>query len=94
MPAQPYRFRLYIVGGHLGSGRAEPELRRALDACIPGAYELEVVDLRGRPDLAQADQVIAAPTAMRLSPAPERRAVGSFADARAVAAALDLPAGG
>jgi circadian clock protein KaiB len=90
MPARPYRFRLYIVGGHVGSARAEPDLRQVLDACVPDAYQLEVIDLSARPDLAQADQVIAAPTVIRLDTAPQRRAVGSLSSAQAVSAALGL----
>ena len=88
---KPYWFRLYIVGGQYGSQRAEPDLRQALDACIPGEYALEVIDLRSRPDLAEADRVLAAPTVMRLAPEPARRAVGNLTDAEALARALELP---
>jgi circadian clock protein KaiB len=47
--------------------------------------------MRARPDLVQADRVIAAPTVIRFSPAPERRVFGSLTDARAVADGLGLP---
>jgi len=90
MPANAYRFRLYIVGGHVGSARAEPDLRQVLDACIPEGYDLEVIDLNSRPDVAQADQVIAAPTVIRMAPDPVRRAVGALSSTSAVAAALGL----
>ena len=90
MPANAYRFRLYIVGGHVGSARAEPDLRQVLDACIPEGYDLEVIDLNSRPDVAQADQVIAAPTVIRMAPDPVRRAVGALSSTPAVAAALGL----
>ncbi len=84
------RFRLYVMGGHIGSARAEPDLRRALDAYLPGAYHLEVVDLRARPDLAAADDVMVVPTALRLDFAPPRRAAGDFSNPAGVAAALGL----
>lgn len=86
-----YRFRLFIVGGNIGSARAEPDLRAVLEARVPGAYELEVVDLVARPELAREDGVMAAPTVIRLAPAPQRRAVGSLADPKQVAEALGLP---
>lgn len=86
-----YRFRLYIPAGQIGSSRAEPDLRHSLDACIRGAYELEVVDLRARPDLAEADKVMVAPAVIRLEPPPECRAIGELSDARALATALELP---
>ena len=91
MPTRKYAFRLYIVGGNVGSARAEPDLRQALDACLPQGYDLEVVDLRARPDLAEIDRVIAAPTVIRLSPQPVRRAIGSLSDPKALSAALSLP---
>ena len=91
MPAKAYRFRLYVVGGHVGSARAEPDLRNVLDACLPEGYDLEVIDLNARPDLAQNDQVMAAPTVIRLAPEPVRRAVGALSSTAAVAAALGLP---
>jgi len=90
MAAERFRFRLYIVGGQVGSERAEPDLRQALDRYLAQGYDLEVVDLRARPDLAAADRVMAAPTVIRLAPAPEKRAVGSLAEAGAVAKALGL----
>lgn len=86
-----YRFRLYVVGGHVGSERAEPDLRQVLDACLAGRYDLDVVNLQARPDLAEKDNVIAAPTVIRLAPAPVRRAIGALDDPLAVAAALLLP---
>jgi circadian clock protein KaiB len=84
------RFRLYIMGGHIGSARAEPDLRRALEAYLPGAYQLEVVDLRSRSDLAAADDVMIVPTVLRLDAASRRRAAGDFSDPAGVAAALGL----
>ena len=91
MSAKPYRFRLYVVGGQVGSLRAEPDLRQVLESLVPGRYDLEVVDLLARPDLAKGDEVAIAPTVLRLHPAPPRRVMGSLADASKVAAALDLP---
>lgn len=94
MRSKPYRFRLYIVGGQVGSQRAEPDLREALDAFIAGSYELDVIDVRARPDLAEADRVVAAPTVIRLDPPPLRRAIGALSDVSRVAAALGLSSSG
>jgi len=85
-----YRFRLYVLGGQVGSARAEPDVRKTLDAILPDRYELEVVDLRARPDLAAADGVMVVPTILRLAPSPVRRAVGSLESPAALAAALGL----
>jgi circadian clock protein KaiB len=86
-----YRFRLFIVGGNIGSARVEPDLRAVLEARLPNAYDLEVVDLAAHPELGREDGVMAAPTVIRLAPGPQRRAVGNFADPGQVAEALGLP---
>jgi circadian clock protein KaiB len=86
-----YRFRLFVVGGNVGSARAEPDLRALLDERLPGAYQLEVIDLRLEPDLARAAAVMAVPTVIRVAPGPERRAMGDFSDRGRLAAILDLP---
>lgn len=91
MSHKPYRFRLYIVGGNVGSARADPDLRAVLEACLPGRYELEVIDLRENAARAEEDKVIAAPTVIRVAPLPGRRAIGNLSDAAAVCAALSLP---
>lgn len=91
MSHKPYRFRLYIVGGNVGSARADPDLRAVLEACLPGRFELEVIDLRENAERAEEDKVLAAPTVIRIAPAPERRAIGSMSDAAAVRDALSLP---
>ncbi len=64
-----------------------------LDASIPGRYDLEIVDLARHPERAEKDSVIAAPTVVRVSPAPQRRAIGELSDAAAVCSALALPNG-
>lgn len=94
MSTPAYRFRLYVLGGRVGSERAESDLRAVLDGCVPGGrYVLEVVDLAAEPARAAADSVIAAPTVLRLQPGPERRIVGDLSDAKVVCEALGLGAG-
>ena len=85
-----YRFTLYVVGGQVGSARAEPDLRAILDAYLPGRYALEVVDVRERPDLAKARGIVAFPAVVRESPAPQRRVFGSLESPARVAEGLGL----
>lgn len=79
------------MGGSVGSARADQDLRQVLEACLPGRFELEVIDLRENAARAEEDKVIAAPTVIRVAPLPERRAIGTLSDAAAVCAALSLP---
>jgi len=74
----------------MGSARLERQLTAALEKYLAGAYELEVIDLKLRPEVAKRDDVIAAPTVIRVFPPPVRRIIGAFSDPEQVARALDL----
>jgi circadian clock protein KaiB len=86
-----YSFKLYIAGETARSRQAEANLRALCEARIAGFYELEIVDVVERPDLAEEDNVIATPTVIRLAPLPRRRVIGDLPDPSLVATALDLP---
>lgn len=86
-----YEFRLYITGETGRSRRAADNLRALCEARLAGLYELEIVDVLDRPDLAEEDRIIATPTAMRLVPLPQRRVIGDLSDLGLAAIALDLP---
>src|ERR1700730_15577246 len=53
-------------------------------------YELEVIDLYREPLLAERDQIIAAPTLVKVLPSPSRRFIGDLSDADRVRVGLDL----
>lgn len=84
--------RLYLVGG-------TPPSERAL-ACVPGlraalgdSAELDVIDLRERPELAEEERILATPLLVRVEPAPMRRIVGDLSDAERVVWTLGLADG-
>jgi circadian clock protein KaiB len=54
-------------------------------------WEIEVVDVFDRPELAEEDRILATPVLMRLLPAPRLSVIGDLSDWRAVATVLDLP---
>jgi circadian clock protein KaiB len=86
-----YVLRLYVAGSTPQSGRAIKNLKTICDAHLLGRYVLTVVDLYQEPARAMQDQIVVAPTLIRLSPAPVRRLVGDLSKAERVLAALDLP---
>jgi circadian clock protein KaiB len=73
-----WNLRLYIAGQSPMSLRALANLQKLCDEHLAGHYEIEVVDLIEHPQRAQADDIIAIPTLIRTSPAPERRAIGDL----------------
>ncbi len=86
----PYRLRLFVAGSSPLSVRTIATLRGLCDRLLPGQVDLEVVDIYQQPALAVRDQVVAAPTLLKLSPDPVRRMVGDLSDERRVLRALGL----
>ncbi|MBO1076646.1 circadian clock protein KaiB [Roseomonas marmotae] len=82
--------RLFVAGSTARSLRTVQDLRLLLKRELGEAGDLEVVDIYQQPELAKRDHVVAAPTLIRLSPAPVRRVVGNLSDERRVLRALIL----
>jgi len=87
----PCVLRLYITSASPRSTRAVVNLRRLLDHHLPDRYALEVLDIAGNVEQARADQIVAAPTLLRLAPLPVRRVIGDLSDTGKVLAGLEIP---
>ncbi len=85
-----YVLRLYITGATPQSVRAIANVRRICEQYLHGYYRLDVIDLYQQPELAQRDQVIAAPTLVKHLPLPSRRLLGDMSKTERVLAGLDL----
>ena len=90
-----YVLRLYVTGSTNRSTRAIEATRQICDTHLKGRHELEVIDLYHHPEAAAREQIIAAPTLVRLLPAPPRRVIGDLSDRQRALASLGLgvPAG-
>ena len=91
-PAQGkmYSLRLYITGQTPRSAASIRNLREVCDEFLEGRFELQVIDLYQRPDLAKDAQVVAAPTLIKKLPLPLRRLVGDLSNKNEVLLGLDL----
>jgi circadian clock protein KaiB len=85
-----YLLRLYVTGATARSTRAIANIKTICERLLPGAYQLEVVDIYQQPELARTAQLVAAPTLLRTEPPPERRVVGDLSDEARVVAGLGL----
>lgn len=85
-----YVLRLYITGSTPRSTRAIENMRRLCEEYLQGRYDLEVVDLYQRPEAAREFQLVAAPTLVKLLPAPLRRIIGDLSNRDRVLQGLDL----
>ncbi len=90
-PAGSYTLRLFVAGTTWRSQNAIENLRRVCNERLPGLFDLEVIDIYQQPELASRYQVVAAPTLLKLTPAPVRRIVGDLSHTERLLRGLDLP---
>lgn len=65
-----YVLRLYVTGMTPNSLKAIENIRTVCRDHLDGCFELEVIDIYKRPDLAREEQVVAAPTLIKKLPPP------------------------
>lgn len=82
--------RLYVAGASRRSAKAIENIRRFCDSHLKGRYDLEVIDIYQRPDFAGAEQVIAAPTLVKMLPKPLRKLIGDMSDNERILIGLGL----
>lgn len=87
-----YALRLYVAGVNPSSQRALSNLTAICEEHLAGRYTLEVIDLYQQPERAAEEDIIVAPTLVRVSPPPPTRLVGDLSDRRLVVRELDLGA--
>jgi circadian clock protein KaiB len=88
-----YSLHLYVAGSTARSMLAVKNIRRLCERYLAGNYDLEVIDIYVHPEAAATAQIIAAPTLVKLTPGPRRRAIGDLSDEGRVLAALNLHGG-
>lgn len=76
--AKGYVLRLFISGHSVAAERILQTLHQLLEEALPHPYTLKVIDILKHPDLAEADQVAATPTLVKVWPLPVRRVVGEL----------------
>lgn len=85
-----YLLKLYITGQTARSERAITNLRHICRAALGNNYELVIIDILERPQLAEKEKILATPTLIRESPLPVRRVIGDLSDKEKLLLALDL----
>lgn len=85
-----FRLRLYITGQTTRSVRAIENLRRIIEQESEDKYELIVIDVLERPQLAEDEKILATPTLIKDLPLPIRRIIGDLSNVEKVLLGLDL----
>ena len=85
-----FLLKLYITGQTPKSERAIANIRRICEDELRGQYELIVIDVLERPQLAEDEKILATPTLTRELPPPLRRVIGDLSDTEKVLLGLDI----
>lgn len=88
-----YVLRLYVTGITPRSLAAIASIKTICETKLASRYDLQVIDIYQQPALAKGEQIIAAPTLIKVLPAPLRRLIGNLADTERVLLGLDLHPG-
>ena len=89
-PAGKWELRLYVAGQTPKCIAAFSNLKRVCEEHLAGKYQIEVVDLIKKPQLAQGDQIVAIPTLVRKLPEPVRKIIGDLSNTERVLVGLQL----
>ncbi len=84
------RLRLYITGQTSKSRVAIANMHRICEEDLNGQYELDIVDVLERPQLAENEKILATPTLIKVVPPPLRRIIGDLSNKEQVLLGLDL----
>jgi circadian clock protein KaiB len=85
-----WELRLYVAGRSAKSLAAFDNLKRICEQHLAGRYEIEIIDLVEKPELAAGDQNVAIPTLVRKLPAPLRKIVGDLRNTERTLVGLQL----
>ncbi|NTW48470.1 MAG: circadian clock protein KaiB [Chlorobiales bacterium] len=85
-----FLFKLYITGRTPRSEMAMFNLRRICEDILKMEYDLIIIDVLEKPQLAEDDRIMATPTLIKELPSPTRRITGDLSDTEKVLAGLDI----
>lgn len=85
-----YTLKLYVTGTTPNSLSAITNLKKICEEHLKGRFDLQVIDIYQQPALARGEQILAAPTLIKLLPLPIRRIIGNLSDTHKVLFGLDL----
>ncbi|MFZ3595271.1 circadian clock KaiB family protein [Streptomyces sp. BH104] len=86
-----HSFTLFVAGATERSDAARSNLRTLCESRLVDGYELTVIDVMSRPELAEEHHILATPTVIKVAPLPQRRVIGDLSDQGRAALALGLP---
>jgi circadian clock protein KaiB len=87
---ETWELRLYVAGKTIKSVTALNNLKKYCEEHLQGKYQIEVIDLLEKPQLAEGDQIFAIPTLVRKVPEPIRKIIGDLSNEEKVLVGLNI----
>ncbi len=85
-----FQLKLYITGQTPRSEQAIANMRNICQEELRGQYELIIIDVLERPQMAEDEKIIATPTLIKALPSPLRRIIGDLSNKEKVLLGLDI----
>jgi len=85
-----YKLKIYLTGMTKESKKAIKDLRTILDKKLNKQYDLEVIDIKENPQLAEDEKILATPVVERKLPLPVKRVIGKLSEPKEILSCLDL----
>src|SRR3954468_9625142 len=85
-----YLLRLFVSGQSPRSILAIENMRKICAEYLSERYTLEVIDIYQHPEACQQEQIVAAPTLIKVLPHPLRRIIGDLSNTEKVLVGLSL----
>jgi circadian clock protein KaiB len=88
--SKKYLLKLFVTGETQRSRSAISDLRNICEEELKGEYDLIVIDILKRPQLAEDERILATPTVIKELPPPIRRIIGDLSEREMVLLGLDV----
>ncbi len=82
--------KLYVTGHTPNSERAVANMKSICENELEGRYELIIIDVLERPQLAEDEKILATPTLIKALPPPLARVIGDLSDIEKVLVGLNM----
>ena len=82
--------RLYVTGHTPNSERAVANMKSICKNELEGKYQLVIIDVLERPQLAEDEKILATPTLIKALPPPLARVIGDLSDTEKVLVGLNI----
>ncbi|MGF1486006.1 MAG: circadian clock KaiB family protein [Prochloraceae cyanobacterium] len=74
------QLKLYVANNHLASIKVQRQFQKILKELDARNYQLEIIDIKENPYIAERDRISAIPTMVKVAPLPIKRAIGDITE--------------